>query len=171
MAHADAVIALAEMTADCQPTIGTYLAIGTELDPQPLSDQLVRRGAKLALPVIVAREAPLVFRAWCPDTEMTTREWGIREPGSQSPEVAPRLLLVPLLLADHAGYRLGYGGGYYDRTLEELRSVQPTSRLATSGLVTIGIGFAEQLVDAVPRDAFDQRLDYLLTPDGLVKFH
>jgi 5-formyltetrahydrofolate cyclo-ligase len=87
--------------------------------------------------------------------------WGIREPEAHRAVVVPRILLVPLLAFDRAGYRLGYGGGYYDRTLRGLRS--------TGAVMAVGLAFDEQEVDAVPHLDYDERIDWVLTPSGARK--
>ena len=89
---------------------------------------------------------------------LTTSRFGISEPGPERPEVRPDHALVPLLAFDDDGYRLGYGGGFYDRTLAAVRAAKP--------VVVIGLAYDEQLVDAVPHLDYDQRLDWVLTPSG-----
>jgi 5-formyltetrahydrofolate cyclo-ligase len=84
--------------------------------------------------------------------------WGISEPTADKPEVEPDILLVPLLAFDNAGRRLGYGGGFYDRTLHALR--------AKKQVTAVGLAYDEQRVDAVPHLDYDQRLDWVLTPSG-----
>jgi len=74
-------------------------------------------GARLALPVVENREAPLVFRAWAPETVMVCGRWNILVPAANSPRVVPDIMLAPLVGWDSEGYRLGYGGGHFDRTL------------------------------------------------------
>ena len=90
--------------------------------------------------------------------ECTWLKSGIREPGSQARVLEPDVLLVPLLAFDRSGHRLGYGGGYYDRTLRDLRRRRP--------IVAVGLAFGCQEVDAVPHLDYDERLDWVLTPDG-----
>jgi len=99
-----------------------------------------------------------VFRACAPGDALQERMWGIREPLPEKPEVLPDVLLVPLLAVDAEGWRLGYGGGFYDRTLRALRAVKC--------LTAIGIAFDEQKVDAVPHLDYDEPLDWVLTPSG-----
>lgn len=93
---------------------------------------------------------------------LVTHSYGMAEPHPQAEAVTPSVLLVPLLAFDRTGYRLGYGGGFYDRTLEALRMVGP--------ITAIGIAYAGQMVDAVPHDDLDQRLDAVLTEAGLMRF-
>jgi 5-formyltetrahydrofolate cyclo-ligase len=138
--------------------VSVYLPIGEEIDPLPLAGRLRAEGWRTALPVMVGKDRPLVFRAWESGDPLEARMWGIREPAADRPALEPDLLLVPLLAFDAAGWRLGYGGGYYDRSLAGLRARKPA--------VAIGLAFDEQRVDAVPHSDYDQRLDWVLTPRG-----
>ncbi|MGH1418743.1 MAG: 5-formyltetrahydrofolate cyclo-ligase [Hyphomicrobiaceae bacterium] len=142
-------------------TISGYFSMPEELDTKPLLGALHAQGFKLALPVIVAKAMPLIFRTWVPGDDMTTAKWGIREPHDSQPEVDPDIVLVPLLAFDKRGFRLGYGGGYYDRTLEKLRNIKP--------VLAIGLAFDEQEVDAVPHDSYDQRLDMVFTQTRVLR--
>jgi 5-formyltetrahydrofolate cyclo-ligase len=138
--------------------VTAFLAIGDELDPGPLLERLHGEGFALALPVMVGKGQPLLFRAWQAGDRLVDRMWGIREPTADAKTVEPDVLLMPLLAFDRSGYRLGYGGGFYDRTLAGLR--------ARRAVRAIGLAFAAQEVDAVPHLDYDQRLDLILTPDG-----
>jgi 5-formyltetrahydrofolate cyclo-ligase len=138
--------------------VSGYLAIGDEIDPAPLLAALAAAGHTIALPVMAGKGKPLVFRGWRPGDPMVERMWGIREPAATAPEVEPDVLLVPLLAFDAAGWRLGYGAGFYDRTLRALRQTKP--------IVAIGLAYDEQRVDAVPHCDDDERLDWVLTPSG-----
>ena len=91
---------------------------------------------------------PLVFRAWKPGDTLTAGVWGIQEPLPSSPAVDPDVLLVPLLAFDTRGYRLGYGGGFYDRTLAGFRT--------RKRVVAVGVAFDEQRIDAVPTPTYDR---------------
>lgn len=142
-------------------TVSGFAAIRDEIDPSALLDWLHREGFKLALPVMEGRAKPLVMRAWAPGDEMSTVQWGIREPLATKAEVYPDVLLVPLLAFDRRGSRLGYGGGFYDRTLQKLR--------ARAAVTAVGISYNELEVDAVPHESYDQRLDWVLTPSGPIK--
>lgn len=142
--------------------VSGFVAIGEEIDPLPLMLRLAGEGYALALPVMQSSRAPLLFRRWQPGDPTTEKAWGIREPLPAAPEVVPDVLLVPLLAFDAEGHRLGYGGGYYDRTLAAMR--------ARRTIVAIGLAHDEQEVPAVPRLDFDQRLDWVLTPSGLRRY-
>jgi len=139
-------------------SVSGFLPIGEELDPAPLMLRLAGEGYRLCLPVMEAKGQPLLFRAWQPGDRLEEVMWGIREPLSSAPQVEPDVLLSPLLAFDANGYRLGYGGGFYDRTLARLRSLKP--------VVAIGLAMDEQRVDAVPHADYDERLDWVLTPSG-----
>jgi 5-formyltetrahydrofolate cyclo-ligase len=131
------------------------------MDPVSLEAALVARGASLALPVMVAKGKPLVFRSYAHGDTVAARTWGIHEPLASALAVQPDILLVPLLAADLTGARLGYGGGFYDRTLKELR--------VAKSIAAVGLCYDEQIVDAVPYLHYDEFLDYLLTPTGVTK--
>lgn len=141
--------------------VSGFAAIRDEIDPAALLDWLHREGFKLALPVMEGRGKPLILRAWAPGDEMSTVQWGIREPLASKAEVYPDVVLVPLLAFDRRGYRLGYGGGFYDRTLQKLRG--------RASVTAVGIAYDELEVDAVPHESYDQRLDWVLTPSGPIK--
>jgi 5-formyltetrahydrofolate cyclo-ligase len=141
--------------------VSGFLAIGDEIDPTPLMLRLLGEDYRLCLPVMEGKGKPLVFRAWSPGEPLAETMWGIREPLADAPTVDPDVVLGPLLAFDAEGYRLGYGGGFYDRTLARLRALKP--------IVSIGIAFDEQRVDAVPHVDYDERLDWILTPTGPLK--
>lgn len=132
-----------------------------EIDPRPLMTRLASNGNPLALPVIAGKRLPLVFRSWRPGDGLERGVWDIEQPMESAGAVVPDVVLVPMLAADRYGHRLGYGGGYYDRTLRGLRSLKP--------IVAIGIAFDHQLIEAVPHHEHDERLDWLLLPSGLRK--
>ncbi|MGI9404126.1 MAG: 5-formyltetrahydrofolate cyclo-ligase, partial [Hyphomicrobium sp.] len=129
-----------------------------EIDPLQLLLRLAAKGHRLCLPAMQGQGLPLIFRAWEPGDEMATATWGIAEPLPSQPVCDPDVVLVPLLAFDAQGFRLGYGGGLYDRSLQRLRKLKP--------IVAVGIGFDEQKIDAVPLLDYDQALDWVLTPSG-----
>ena len=141
-----------------RPIVSGYAAMEPELDVFPLLERLARDGFRLCLPVITPLGSPLRFRGWSPGEPLVPRKWGIREPADTAAAVEPDILLVPLLAFDRGGWRLGYGGGYYDRTIARLHGIKP--------VVAVGIAYDEQEIDAVPREPHDQRLDWVLTPAG-----
>jgi 5-formyltetrahydrofolate cyclo-ligase len=135
--------------------ISAFHSFDTEISTFELFDKLVADGWTTALPVVIAKNTPLVFRKWAPGDALVLGRWNIKVPPEAVPEVLPDVLLVPLLAFDRRGFRLGYGGGFYDRTLEKLR--------ASKKVTAIGIAYAGQEVDAVPYEEFDQRLDWIMT--------
>ena len=108
------------------------------------------------------KAAPLVFREWRPGIEMHRASFGMMEPTPDSPQHMPTIVVTPLLAFDAEGFRIGYGGGYYDRTLAALRAAGPVT--------AIGVAYEAQEVAEVPRDHFDQPLDWIVTEIGARKF-
>lgn len=143
--------------------IGAYWPIREEIDCLPLLVALAREGATISLPVVSGRKSPLAFREW--DVSRgppAADEHGLPTPPVQATRVRPVLLIVPLLAFDGQGWRLGYGGGYYDRTIASFR--------ASGGVTAVGYAFAAQEVPAVPHLPTDQRLDAVVTEAGIVRF-
>lgn len=138
-----------------------YRRIRSELDPTPLMLALALAGCRLCVPVIEGRGLPLSFREWTPASRMRPGPFGAQIPG-EGDWLQPELLIVPLLAFDAAGRRLGYGGGFYDRTLARLRAGGAPVR-------AVGFGYAAQQVDEVPADATDQLLDAIVTEAGVLR--
>ena len=135
--------------------VAGYMPIRSELDPQPLMAALAAAGADLALPVVVARDLPLLFRAHAPGAALQAGWGGTQEPPETAPEVWPDILLVPLAAFDNVGHRIGYGAGHYDRSFAQLRGRKP--------IITVGLAFDVQQVDAIPAEVHDVALDFVLT--------
>ena len=142
--------------------VSAYWPLRDELDVSKLLADLHDEGIICALPVVVAKASPLIFRRWRPGDALVSTDFGLAEPSSSAPEIDPRILLVPLLAIDVAGNRLGYGAGYYDRTLAELRARGPVA--------AIGMAFEAQRVAALPVDGYDQPLDWLVTEQSVTRF-
>jgi 5-formyltetrahydrofolate cyclo-ligase len=136
--------------------IAGYWPMGDEMDPRPLMLALASRGHAMALPVTPPRGQPLAFRAWAPGAALRPGPMGTSEPVAGE-ELRPDVLLVPLLAFDRAGRRLGYGGGYYDRTLAAL-----------PGAKAIGIAYAGQEMPEVPAGPQDMRLPLIATEDSVI---
>ena len=134
-----------------------YMPMRTEIDPLPA---MAAHGGVVGVPVIPGEAQPLVFHRWHPGARMVAGAFGALVPEA-SEEVVPEVLIVPLLAFDRAGYRLGYGGGFYDRTLEGLRARGPVT--------AIGFAFAAQEVDRVPTEPTDQKLDLIVTERGVIR--
>ena len=140
--------------------VSAYVPVRDELDPRPLLHALVERGMVAAMPCVVGEGQPLLFRQWNTGAALVPRTFGLSEPADNAPVVEPDLLLVPLLAFDRSGHRLGYGRGYYDRTLAALRAQRP--------IAAVGLAFAAQEVLSLPAGIHDQRLDWIVTETGLI---
>ena len=140
--------------------ISGYCPIRTEIDVIPLMTALHAAGHRLCVPVIEAAGQPLAFREWTPEAEMVEGPFGARVPASGA-WLEPQFLIAPLVAFDAGCWRLGYGGGFYDRTLARLRAMRRT--------LAVGFAYAAQQIDAVPHDATDQRLDGVVTEQGLMR--
>ena len=141
--------------------IAGYLPIRTEIDPQPAMESLHRDGRSVCVPVVEASGQPLKFREWTPCSDLVKAAYGVAIP-ENGLWINPCVIVVPLLAYDRNGRRLGYGGGYYDRTIAACR--------ATHSAVAVGFAFSGQEIDRVPADKFDQILDAVATECGVVQF-
>ena len=139
-----------------------FMTIRDEPDTRPLIAALTGAGLRVGLPVVVARGAPLVFRAWAPGDALVAAPFGLSEPAAAAPPLEPDLLFVPLAAFDRAGHRVGYGGGYYDRTLAGLR--------ARGRVTAVGVAFTVQEIGVVPALATDEKLDMVATEAGVFEF-
>lgn len=148
---------LAAANPRASAAVSGYWPVRDEIDVRPLLTEFAGRGHVCGLPVIVAKGKPLMFRRWKPDVPMVAGRWDIPVPPADAEEVIPELVIVPLLAFDRAGRRLGYGAGFYDRTLALLRS-RPGARVFAAG-----VAYAAQEVDEVPADESDARLDLVVT--------
>ncbi|MBV9251492.1 MAG: 5-formyltetrahydrofolate cyclo-ligase [Acetobacteraceae bacterium] len=153
-------VALAErVLLECPPPAGAVVSgfwpMGDEIDIRPLLLALHARGHPIVLPVTPNRGNPLSFRLWRPGDALIPEKFGTMRPTGE--ERQPGFLLVPLLAFDRRGYRLGYGAGFYDRTLAAL-----------SDRFALGCAFAAQEVDTVPTGPRDQRLDAVATEHGVI---
>lgn len=145
-------------------TIAGYWPIHDEFDCRDLLLKLERCGYQLALPVVVGPGLPLAFRSWSFDGPLKDGPFGTRQPAGVNAEVIPDVVLAPMLAFDAAGARLGYGGGYYDRSFASLRAHH------RQNVIAIGLGFAAQEVSKIMCGEHDQRLDAVLTEAGFRKF-
>jgi 5-formyltetrahydrofolate cyclo-ligase len=135
--------------------VSLYAPKGDEADCLPLAPLLVARRCQLCLPVILDGKDVLAFRLWNPGDPLAPGRFEILEPRAENPLVKPDIVVLPLLAFDRCGHRLGYGGGYYDRTLAALRR---------QGKVTaVGYGFSVQEVAQLPVDGQDELLNWIVT--------
>ena len=150
-----------ELLPESGQVISAYVPFGAEIEPGGILSRASAKGATLALPVVVKKGEPLVFRAWSFGEPLEEGVWGIPAPSASAPEVEPDVLLVPLLGFDQFGGRLGYGGGFYDRTIAKLRAKKPVT--------AIGLAFEIQRVEEVPLGPYDERLDWIVTEAAAYK--
>lgn len=135
-----------------------YLPIRSEIDPRPV---MAAHPGPVGVPVIDGPGLPLRFRTWTPDVPLVPGPFGALVPETGA-DLLPRVLIVPLLAWDRQGFRLGYGGGFYDRTLAGLRVAGP--------VMAVGLAYAGQEAPQVPHDRHDQRLEALVSEDGVLRF-
>ena len=162
IATPEAAEAVARVVLDGMPpppgaVVSGYWPMGDELDPRPLLAALASRGHAVALPVTTRRGQPLRFRQWRPGEPLLPVRFGLSEPSPEAPELRPDWLRVPLRAFDRRGQRLGYGAGYYDRTLEVL-----------PGAVALGFAYAGQEVPRVPTGPGDRPLRAVATERGVI---
>ena len=141
--------------------ISGFLPIGSEIDLRPMLASLGEDGHCIVLPCVVGNEMPLKFRAWKLGDPLVKENFGTVAPADTAPEHAPDIILAPMLAFDRKGYRLGYGGGFYDRSLEMLRK--------TKQVLAIGVAYAAQEVEDVPHDGLDQPLDMIITEEEIIR--
>lgn len=144
----------AEALPECK-VVAVYHAIGSELDTGSLAQALISAGRPLCLPVVIQRDAPMIFRRWSPGEPLELDLAGVPAPLPLAEAVVPDLILTPLLAFDDSGGRLGQGGGYYDRTFAALPDV-----------LRIGLAYAGQRVEPLALERHDIRLHGVLTETG-----
>lgn len=136
-------------------TISLYHPMKGELDTKPLAAALIERGFRIALPVTPKKRGPLTFRAFRDGDPLSADRYGVMTPSEAAPEVRPSIVVTPLLAFTRDGKRLGYGGGYYDRTLAAMREA--------GDVLAVGFAFGAQEVETMPFGRNDQRLDMIVT--------
>lgn len=141
--------------------IASYSPIQSEISPIGAIERLAERGYPLCLPVVVERNQPLKFRSWRVNDELIVGDYGVSIPSSGK-WVVPKVIIVPLLAFDDKGFRLGYGGGFYDRTLEKLKREKESK--------AVGFAFSGQYCADLPRDEYDHKLDTIVTEQGITEF-
>ena len=134
--------------------VSGYWPILSEIDIRPLLGSLYERGHAVCLPTIVNHQLPLKFRQWSPSDHLRSAAFNTFEPNETKPQMEPEVTIVPLLAFDNKGRRLGYGGGYYDRTLDSFGETK---------IVTVGVGYEMQFVERVPTGLNDVALHWVVT--------
>ncbi len=137
-----------------------YMPIRTEIDPLPAMTELARSGP-VAVPKVLGAGQPLEFHRWHPEARMIEGAFGALVP-VDGEIIVPRVVILPLAAFDARGYRLGYGGGFYDRTLAGLRAAGP--------VLAVGFAFGAQQVDDLPIEPTDQPMDAVVTETGVTEF-
>ena len=140
--------------------IGTYISFRDELDTKKLNQYLLEREFNLALPAIDSKTKEINFFMYHKDTELIENQFSILEPKNKDKVIFPKIILIPLLGYSKSGFRLGYGGGYYDKYL---------SKNGIGDVKKIGIAFSFQEVEEIPVEDHDERLDWILTEKHLYK--
>ncbi len=136
--------------------VSGYFSFKEEVDLMPLMHTLYEKGYAMGLPVVVAAKKPLLFRQWTPETNLEKRgAYRIPEPPPSSPMLVPDIVLTPLAAFDRRGHRIGFGAGFYDRTLAQLRQQKK--------ILVIGIAFSFQEIPEVPIEPTDEALDWIIT--------
>ncbi len=142
--------------------VAAFWPIRSEPDLRPLLHALAASGKQVALPAIPGKDTALEFRAWQPEDVLGAGPLGTASPAPNRPVLRPEIVLVPMLAFDRGRHRLGYGGGYYDRTLAALRA-------DGMPVTAIGVAYAGLELAAVPTDPWDERVDAILTEGGLIE--
>jgi len=150
--------ALLDIVAGRPGVLGIYWPFRAEFDPRPLVDSLVAAGRQVALPVVIDRKGPLEYRAWAPGETLVAGVWDIPIPEKRE-IVTPSMVLAPLVGFDRLSFRLGYGGGYFDRTLAAL---DPRPR-------AIGVGFAFQEIETIYPQPFDIAMELVVTEAAVIR--
>jgi 5-formyltetrahydrofolate cyclo-ligase len=154
---------VASFIPDTVQIIAAYTPVRSEIDVLPACVALVKTGRTICLPVIMADAQPLSFRRWNPGEALVSGRHGIAVPPESEPEVQPDMVLVPLLAFDAKGHRLGYGAGYYDRTIAALHAAKKRP-------LCVGVGYDLQQAELLPTQAHDEQLDAVITPLGMMRF-
>jgi 5-formyltetrahydrofolate cyclo-ligase len=135
--------------------VSLYWPMCDEIDVRELIGGLAADGVQMALPVMAGSDAPLIFREWRTGDALLPGAFGVYEPAGDAPTLEPDIAVTPLLAFDAAGNRLGYGGGYYDRTLRDLRGRRE--------IIAVGVGYDEQEISSIPGHTGDEILDMIIT--------
>ena len=142
--------------------VASYFSVNSEIQTENLNNRIIISKKKLCLPAIESKNNFLLFRIFNKETKMIKGKFQIMEPEKKSNKVCPDLLLVPCVAFDKLGYRIGYGGGYYDRTIKKLRLLNMNIKL-------IIVAFKDQEEKNIIIDENDEKLDYILTEENLIK--
>ena len=143
--------------------VSSFKSINSEISTEDLNFLILKKNKILCLPVIIDKEGPLTFRKFNNNEELIDGYMNIKEPPVQNEILNPDLIFVPCLAFDNNGFRLGYGGGYYDKTLSQYKK-------NNINFISVGFAFDDQKVNNVPTDKFDIKLDYVITEKKIYSF-
>ena len=143
--------------------VSSFNSINTEINTNDLNNYILSKNKILCFPAIIKKDDYLIFRKFTNHNDMYQGSMRIKEPQVTNEVLLPNLLFVPCLAYDSFGFRLGYGGGYYDRTLSYYKSIKQK-------FITVGYAFDDQKVHEVPKDKFDIKLDYVITEKKIYSF-
>ena len=143
--------------------VSSFISINTEISTSELNNYILKKNKILCLPTIFKKDYHLVFRDFINNDDLIEGFMKIKEPPINSEIVIPELIFVPCLAFDNFGFRLGYGGGYYDRTFSFLKNNKRK-------FISVGYAFDGQKVTEVPKDKFDIKLDYVITEKKIYSF-
>ncbi len=143
--------------------ISSFISINSEIDTYELNNYIIKKNRTLCLPVIIKKNNHLIFKKFTKKSNLVEGFFKIQEPIASSETLIPDLIFVPCLAFDKLGYRIGYGGGYYDRTFSYLKKIKKK-------FISVGYAFDDQKVLEVPKDSFDMRLNYVITENSIYSF-
>ena len=143
--------------------VSSFVSINTEINTSKLNDYIIQKNKILCLPAITEINSHLTFRKFTNNQDMIEGFMNIKEPSIKNEILFPEIIFVPCLAYDRYGFRLGYGGGYYDKTFSNLKK-------NNKYFISVGYAFEGQKVDAVPKDKFDIKLDYVITEKNIYTF-
>ena len=143
--------------------ISSFISIKTEINTTALNNYILKKNKTLCFPVVLKKDQHLIFRKFTSETNLVEGFMNIKEPPITNPKIIPELLFVPCLAFDKYGFRLGYGGGYYDRTFNYLKK-------NNNKYISVGYAFDGQQLSEVPKDKFDIKLDYVITEKNIYSF-
>ena len=156
------VLSLMDIISATATTLAGYRPIRREADITGAMRLCAERGQKLCLPIIEDRDKPLFFRRWRLDDVLEKGRYGVEVPPADAPTAKPDIVLVPMVAFDRSLNRLGYGAGYYDRTISALRAQEKTVQI-------IGVAYSMQETDAIPAHEFDQKMDMIVTEKEVIE--
>tara|TARA_B100000575_G_scaffold294525_1_gene311096 strand:+ start:3213 stop:3794 length:582 start_codon:yes stop_codon:yes gene_type:complete len=143
--------------------VSSFISINTEINTSELNNYIVKKNKILCLPSIIKKDSHLIFRKFISEEDMIDGFMKIKEPSIKNEILDPEIIFVPCLAYDELGFRLGYGGGYYDKTFYNLKKNK-------KNFISIGYAFDDQKVAVLPKDNFDIKLDYVITEKKIYPF-